>query len=82
MIESLFMFYLIDLLSVIDIVSVVHIKTTFQLKFLVFQGNCSNIWQISPETSNLLHITQLMMLVFFNVLFTLIQQIPSLLALS
>ena len=42
-IESLFMFYLIDLLSVIDIVSVVHIKTTIQSDFLVSQGNCSNI---------------------------------------
>ena len=39
MIESLFMFYLIDLLSVIDIVSVVHTKTTIQSNFLVSQGN-------------------------------------------
>lgn len=37
------MFYLIDLLSVIDIVSVVHIKTTIQSNFLVSQGNCNNI---------------------------------------
>ena len=43
MIESLFMFYLIDLPSVIDIVSVVHIKTTIQSNFLVSQGNCSKI---------------------------------------
>ena len=43
MIESLFMFYLIDLLSVIDIVSVVHTKTTIQSNFLVSQGNWRNI---------------------------------------
>ena len=60
MIESLFMFYLIDLLSVIDIVSVVHIKTTIQSNFLVSQGNCSNI--SSPEVMHLLHNYYMMLL--------------------